>query len=349
MTARVVVCLSGGVDSSVAAALLQEAGHDIAAITFWFGSFPDATDAARDVADRLGIVHQRIDASEPFRRTVVDDFVASYRRGKTPNPCGVCNRELRFGLALDYADRNGFDLAATGHHVRRRVVDGRINLHRGADPAKDQSYFLYGLTQPILKRLLFPVGEMTKAEAIAYARRRGLPSAERPESQDLCFALGERVHLFASSDLTPGPIVDTTGRRLGTHRGLPRYTVGQRRGLGIPSDRPLYVLDLDPGDNTLVVGEEASLYRSELSAVDASYISGRPPEAGLHLGAKIRYRSPIVGATYHPQPGGRFRLVFDTAQRAVTPGQLAVLYGGDRLLGGGTIVHPSRNARAEPV
>ncbi len=350
MTGRVVVCLSGGVDSTVGAQLLLERGYDLAGITFWFWSFPGAPDyagatkccsldAAAQAAREVGVPHEEIDASDAFQRLVLEDFVARYRNGETPNPCGRCNRHLRFGLALAYAEARGFDFVATGHHVRRvREPGGGFSLRRGADPNKDQTYFLYGLTQDDLKRLLFPVGELSKEEVYGIAREHRLTCAELPESQDLCFAVaGQTAFLFDRVELRPGPILDSTGRRLGTHRGLASYTIGQRRGLGVPSSRPLYVVDIDPARNALVVGTEDLLFQSELTAVDANYISGHPPEDGSHLAVKVRYRSPAFGATVRGVSAEVFDLVFDEPQRAIAPGQLAVLYDGDRVLGGGTI------------
>jgi len=350
MPERVLVCLSGGVDSTVAAFLLRENGHEVAGLTFWFWSFSGAPDYggrtkccslgdAALAAVEVGIPHETVDASDAFHDLILSDYIARYQRGETPNPCGRCNRLLRFGLALRHAREQGFDAVATGHHVRiGRAPDGTIALLRGRDPAKDQTYFLYGLGQSDLERLRFPVGERTKSEVYTIARRRGFTCAELPESQDLCFALaGETAFLFADADLEPGPILNPDGTEIGTHNGLPRYTIGQRRGLGIPADRPLYVIDIDPERNALIVGPEDALLRSELATIDASFLSGRPPEDGTHLEAKIRYRSPAVPTTYRQLDGNRFALQFESPQRAITPGQLAVLYDGDRLLGGGTI------------
>jgi len=354
---RVLCCLSGGVDSTVAALLLLREGHEIEGITFWFWDFPgapaparetkrDALDAARTAASELGIPHRVHDASERFRDTVLRDYVERYRRGNTPNPCGRCNRFLRFGLAVEIARREGFHRVATGHHVR--IVpgpDGQLQLHRGADPGKDQSYFLYGLKEGDLERLTFPVGGMGKDEVFAIAREAGLHAATRRESQDLCFARGDRTeHLFPPQDLRPGPILDRDGNRLGTHRGLPRYTIGQRRGLGIASERPLYVVALDRASNAVLVGDEDDLLTDGLRAGDASFVDDRGPEDGRHIEAKLRYRGPAIGAIYAKQAGGRFALRFDEPQRAVAPGQLAVLYDGDGLLGGGTILEATSQA-----
>ena len=350
MPKRAVLCLSGGVDSAVAGLLLKDQGYEVHALTFWFWSFthaPDyagltkccSIDAAALAAREIGVTHETVDASDRFYDLVLDDFVARYREGQTPNPCGRCNRYLRFGLALDYAREHGFDVVATGHHVSlQETPEGRRSLLRGTDPKKDQSYFLYGLSQDDLQRLVFPVGTMHKDEVFAIAKTRGLTAAQLPESQDLCFALhGETDFLFEQADLAPGPILDLEGRELGRHRGLPHYTIGQRRGLGIPSAAPLFVVAIDAARNALVVGPNDALFRSELTAVDATFTSGHPPNDGTRVDAKIRYRSPSVPATFHAVSETGFRLTFDEPQRAIAPGQLAVLYAGDELLGGGTI------------
>ncbi|MCI2425243.1 tRNA 2-thiouridine(34) synthase MnmA [Candidatus Acetothermia bacterium] len=348
-TKRVLVCLSGGVDSAIAALLLQKEGFDVAGITFWLWSFPGAPDwkgenkccslaQAALTARELGIPHQTIDISNQFYHLIIKDFIARYRIGETPNPCGRCNRHLRFAAALHYAKEGGFDFVATGHHVRLVNEKGQVKLYKGVDRRKDQTYFLYGLRQPDLHRLLFPVGELTKQEVFTLADKYGLSAAVLPESQDLCFAFeGDYTFLFSDADLQPGKIIDQQGKVLGRHTGLPRYTIGQRRGLGITADRPLYVVKINAAANQLIVGEESELYTKQLHAVGANFLSSEPIADGTYLHARIRYRTPAVPARFNRIAADQFTLLFDRPQRAIAPGQLVALYQGDSLLGGGTI------------
>jgi len=348
-TKRVLVCLSGGVDSAVAARLLQERGFEVAGVTFWLWSFPGAPDwkgenkccslaQADRTARELGIPHQIIDISDQFYHLIITDFLSRYRQGETPNPCGRCNRHLRFSTALRYAKEGGFDFAATGHYIRLVNETDELALYKGIDKTKDQTYFLYGLRQADLRHLLFPIGELTKKEVFTLASEYGLSAAELPESQDLCFAVeGDYTYIFPDTDLRPGMIVDQQGKVLGRHTGLPRYTIGQRRGLGIASNRPLYVVKIDAAANQLIVGEENELYTKKLHAVGANFLSSEPIADGSYLQAQIRYRAHPIPVRFKRITADQFTLVFDKPQRAVAPGQLAVLYQGDRLLGGGTI------------
>jgi tRNA-uridine 2-sulfurtransferase len=351
---RVVVAMSGGVDSSLAAAMLLEQGYEVIGIMLrlWAEAgpaanrccTPDAVADARRVADLLGIPFYVRDYKEIFKKTVVDFFTETYARGLTPNPCLLCNRQIRFGHLLDEALALDAGYLATGHYARvRRTASGEYQLLKGIDPAKDQSYVLHRLGQAQLAHALFPIGEYTKPEVRAVARARGLPVSDRPDSQDLCFlGNGDYRDFFsrhAPRVAQPGPILDTAGRKLGEHRGLPYYTVGQRKGLAIAARRPLYVLALDTTRNAVVVGMAEELGRRELTAIDVTYVGGRSPEEALPVTAKIRYKAPEAAATLMPLPpaGRRVRVQFDEPLRDITPGQGVVFYQGEVVLGGGTI------------
>ncbi len=344
------MCMSGGVDSTVAAQLLLDQGHDVEGITFWLWSYPGApdygtrakfcsVDDAKLAAEQIGIPQTTIDQSDLFYQRVLRDYIKLRMVGKTPNPCANCNRYVRFELALRYANKHGFDHIATGHYVcLSRDKHGKMHLLRGMDPEKDQTYFLYGLQQETLSRLLFPVGELTKKEIFSIASRKGLHAAHLPESQDLCFAINRSTEfLFPKGVIKPGPIVNTKGKRLGRHNGFVHYTIGQRRNLGISSATPLYVVGIDAQANTVIVGKEEELYSQGLAACKASFTSGDPIADGMQIQVKIRYRSAPVAATFHLIKGGRFSLDFHKPQRAVTEGQIAALYDGEELLGGGVI------------
>jgi tRNA-specific 2-thiouridylase len=353
---RVVVAMSGGVDSSVAAALLVEQGYDVSGVMMhlWAESenrccTAEALEDARQVAAQLGIPFHLVDYRAEFKVCVVDYFVAEYGRGRTPNPCLACNQHIRFGRLLDHARAAGAGYLATGHYARIDRLNASYRLRMGVDDQKDQSYVLYMLGQEELKRVLFPTGAYTKAEVREMARRRGLPVAEKDESMELCFVADDDYRRFlrerAPTAVQPGPIVDTGGREIGRHGGLPFYTVGQRRGLGIAAPEALYVIRLNVADNALVVGPASELGRRTLTAAQVRYVSGQPPGAPLgkppgkpaRVHAKIRYKARLVGATWTPLEGDRAGVTFDAPLRDITPGQAVVAYRGDVVLGGGII------------
>jgi tRNA-specific 2-thiouridylase len=348
---RVTVAMSGGVDSSVAAALLVERGYDVVGLMLhlWPVAGGDhshhATDTRRDaqhVAQILGIPFHWVDMSQEFERWVVDYFVSEYAAGRTPNPCVECNRRVRFDLMLRQPVVVQSRYLATGHYARIEQADGRYLLCRGIDARKDQSYFLYTLNQSQLAQVLFPVGEFTKFRVREMARERGLPVAARDESQDLCFVRDGDYRRFLSARapemVRPGPICDRAGRVLGEHRGLAMYTIGQRKGLGISAPEPLYVLAMDPANNVLVVGTADELGADTCLARRLAWISGTPPGQVFRATAKIRYRAGDVPVTVNVvEDGGAVRVRFAQSLRDITPGQSIVFYRGEYVLGGGTI------------
>ena len=356
---RIVVGMSGGVDSSVAAALLVEQGHDVVGVTLrvwpWkededptrrFGSCcsPETVDDARQVARRLGIPYYLLNTEREFDRTVVAGFAGEYGAGRTPVPCVVCNRDIKFGSLLRRARAWDAVAVATGHYARitRDAATGRYLLWRGADPAKDQSDFLWPLTQTQLAAARFPVGHLTKVEVRSKARQLELVTAEKPESQEICFVPDDDYRGFLrrrdAAMFTPGAIVDAeTGATIGEHGGLPNYTIGQRKGLGLAGSRPLYVVDLDPGRNTVVVGPAETLEQERLVAAQINFIACDPPEAPLRVTAQIRHNHAASPATVRQLEPGRAEVVFAAPQRAITPGQSVVFYDGDCVIGGGVI------------
>ncbi|MDX9819157.1 MAG: tRNA 2-thiouridine(34) synthase MnmA [Desulfococcus multivorans] len=346
---RILVAMSGGVDSSVAALLLKEAGCDVAGITmclgFREGSGPvrcgggDAIDDARRICDRLGIPHHVVDFNAEWEARIVNKFVAEYLRGRTPNPCVDCNRFLKFGALLDLTRAMGYESLATGHYARIERTESGFALCRARDAAKDQTYFLYPIAPADLGSILFPLGDRTKDEVRAAAREASLPVAEKAESQDICFVTEGNYRKFILDRLgrdaagQPGDIVDRQGRVVGRHQGLPAYTVGQRSGLGISAPTPRYVLTMDVAGNRLVVGEKGDLLASGLWAGDLNLFQvPLPPEAK----AGIRYRKRPVPCRLEIRDR-RLRVLFSEPQEAVAPGQAVVLYEGDRVLGGGVI------------
>ncbi len=353
---RVLLGMSGGVDSAVAAVLLQRAGYTPVGCTLRLydnadiGRPDDRTccsledvEDARAVCAKLGIDFFPFNFKETFRRRVMDDFVNSYAAGRTPNPCVQCNRYVKFNALLQRADELDIPFIATGHYAR---VDydsaaGRWQLLRGADLHKDQSYFLYPLSQDKLSRLKLPVGTLCKNEVRAIARELELPCAHKADSQDICFVSGGDYMTFLRQygglEPVPGDFVDCAGHVLGRHQGQERYTTGQRRGLGVSADRPLYVLRKDAAANTVVLGDDCQLYSRTVWAEAFNWVSLPPQLQPLTVTAKTRYSHGEASATLYPESGGRVRVVFDQPQRAVTAGQSLVIYADQAVVGGGII------------
>ena len=346
--------MSGGVDSSVAAALLKQQGHDVTGMMLRLWSepgkedsnrccTPDAMAGARRVAALLDIPFYVVDAKEIFRATIVQAFLDGYDRGITPNPCLLCNRSIRWEFLLEHALALGAEFMATGHYVRLGTdAQGRRQILRAVDRSKDQSYVLHVLDQARLARSLFPVGDYPKTEIRRLAESFGLPTASRADSQDLCFLAGQDYRDFirrnAPQIAHPGAIVQRDGRVVGEHQGLAYYTIGQRKGLGLASQVPLYVLGKDVATNKLVVGRVEELGGAELTAGPVHWVSGEVPAGPLRAEVKIRYTAREAWAEVTPGEGERVRVRFDEPQRGITPGQAAVFYAGDLLLGGGLIL-----------
>ena len=339
------VAMSGGVDSSTAAWLLKEAGYDLAGITMALSPWgEDCAPRARDCARQLGIPHVSLDLSCPFRAQVIDPFVAGYEAGRTPNPCLLCNRALKFGVLLEKAHELGWDRLATGHYVRVEEDrgSGRFLLKKALHPEKDQSYVLCLLTQRQLSRSLFPLGGLSKEEVRAIALAHGLSSARQGDSQDICFIpdgdYAAFIRRYTGRDYPHGPFLDEESRVLGEHTGIIGYTVGQRRGLGVSSNRGrLYVKEVRPADNTVVLSGNDSLFARVLTARQPNWIACGPPNAPLRLRAKVRYRMAEQPCTVEQTGPDQVRVAFDQPQRAITPGQAVVFYDGDTVVGGAVI------------
>jgi tRNA-specific 2-thiouridylase len=358
--ARIIVGMSGGVDSSLAAALLVEAGHEVIGVTLrtapWhapddpaarFGACcsPGTAASARSVARQLGIPYYLLNHEQEFADRVIADFTREYEAGRTPSPCVVCNREIKFGTLLDRARAWEAEYVATGHYARIRVdpTSGRHWLCEGRDRDKDQSYFLWPLTQAQLAHALFPLGDLTKAEVRAAARVRGLATAEAPESQELCFVSGdyrEFVRERVPAAFRPGPILDLDGHPVGTHAGLAGFTIGQRRGLGGGGDAPRFVVRLDAERNAVIVGPAGALATTRFEAGRANVIRSERLDEPLTAEARIRHRAPRVAAEIRPLGGARLEVRFAQPQRAVTPGQSVVFYQDDVVVAGAIIEPP---------
>ncbi len=349
---RLMVAMSGGVDSSVAAALMVEAGHEVIGVTLklWEGpagelptagccTVSDAEDARR-VAAQLDIPYYVLDYTEHFMSGVVDRFVVDYAEGRTPNPCVECNRTVKFDRMLSHAVELNCDALVTGHYARVRHDEAGWHLLRGVDPAKDQSYVLSMLGQAELARTLFPVGEQTKAETRVVADRLGLRTAFKPDSQDICFVGGgdyrEFVRRRAPGAVVPGSIVDVDGIEVGRHGGVVDFTIGQRKGLGIAVGEPRYVLGIDSRTATVTIGSESDLVEPSATLSGVSFVAGHPPAPGSALSAQVRYKAEAVPATVE-ESDDRWVIHFVEPQPGIAPGQTAVLYDGDEVVGGGII------------
>ena len=338
--------MSGGVDSSVAAALLKEQGYDVVGMTIRVKPGDDSDDdiqVAQKVADKLGIAHHAVDCRELFSRKVVDHFCSEYSRGRTPNPCVRCNEYVKFATLLNKARELGAEFVATGHYARieRDGGSGRYQLKKGRDSGKDQSYFLYFFQQDIMGRILLPLGEMRKEDVRDIARSLDLASADREESHDVCFVAKGDYRGFVGARMPQagesGPILDRQGNELGRHRGILSYTIGQRKGLRLSYDEPQYVLAIDVGRNAIVVGSKADVYGDELIASELNWIEFDALEQPIEVKAKIRYRHREGDALVTPVSNGEVNIKFAQPQMAITPGQAVVFYRGSTVVGGGTI------------
>jgi tRNA-specific 2-thiouridylase len=356
---KIAVAMSGGVDSSVAAALLKKEGHDVIGVTMLLYSpsvnsnndkpHPlDAVTDARKVAEKLDIPHHIIDLRDDFNRIVITDFCREYSRGRTPNPCILCNRDIKFGKLWEKAKELGAGYLATGHYARivKDKNSGKFLLKKGKDKLKDQSYFLCRLTQEQLSRTLFPLGGMTKVKVRQIAKEMDIPAAARPESQEICFIKGDDYAVFLKEQLhqeiKPGLILDSLGNVLGKHRGIPFYTIGQRKGLGIAVKNSLYVTAIDVERNAIIAGTREETYSNGLVVDNFNWISGEWPELPVQMKAAIRYRHPGVEAIVNSQDKTGVSVQFAVPQTAVTPGQTVVFYNGDTVTGGGTITKQGR-------
>lgn len=348
--------MSGGVDSSVAALLLTEQGYDVKGVTLQVWEPEDENAAvskkweergcckvglARHVAQRLDIPHEVVDTQETFRANVVDDFIAGYLGGTTPNPCVRCNERVKFGQLYQLAKARGIDFVASGHYARVLPIDHGVGLFRGVDAKKEQSYFLYRLPAAWLPHILFPVGHLQKTEVWARAEELDLPADEMKESQEICFVTQGDYRTFLTAEapqaLRPGPFLDPEGRKIGEHRGIAFYTPGQRKGLGIARGERLYVKEVNPETNAVILGRAEDLSRQTCTVHDLNWLAGAVPETLEHVDIKYRYASLAVSGRVQQHMAGSLSIEFQEPQQALSPGQSLVLYQGDRVLGGGII------------
>ncbi|MBO4429328.1 MAG: tRNA 2-thiouridine(34) synthase MnmA [Clostridia bacterium] len=352
---KALIAMSGGVDSSVAAYIMRSNGYDCIGCTMKLYDNEDAgvpkdhsccslddVEDARSVAYKLGMPYYVFNFSDDFKEKIICKFIESYENGRTPNPCIDCNRYMKFDKLYERAKLLGCEYVVTGHYARIDKENGRYVLKKALDASKDQSYVLYSLTQDQLAHTLFPLGGTSKDETRRIAEECGFSNAHKPDSQDICFVpdgdYAKVIALHTGKTYAPGDFIDKDGSVIGTHRGIVHYTIGQRKGLGVSAATPLYVCKIDVGQNTVTLGEDRDLFSTELTVGDFNWISGEAPRDPFKCDAKIRYRQKQQPATVFPLEDEKVKIVFDEPQRAITPGQAAVLYDGETVLGGGTIL-----------
>lgn len=342
MNNKAIIAMSGGVDSSVAAFLTKQNGYELKGVTLSLevGSEGDISDAKK-VAERMGFPHEVLNLREEFQKEVIDRFIDAYENSRTPNPCVICNKYIKFGRLLDYAEENGYSHTATGHYAQIECVNGRYILKKGVDKTKDQSYVLYSLTQEQLKHSLFPLGSLSKNEVREIALENGFVNAKKKESQDICFVpdgdYAGFIERYLGKTYPEGDFVDFDGNVLGRHKGLIRYTIGQRKGLGLALPKPMYVCKLCTDNNSVMLGDNADLFSNTLDAYDINLITTDKLDSSIRAEAKVRYSQNAQKATVWQTDDNELHIEFDEPQRAITSGQAVVLYDGETVIGGGTI------------